>query len=236
MKNKKASHVGVVLSFVIFVTFLVFLFSILGSPIKLPSNKDASLDYLEIRLADKFSSNLTILTISPINSGNKNCIEINNLLYGFQNLNSLVKNKSDNIIGSTPNKGSSLYINWLAREEFFKIFYSEDILKNLEFSQDASCHLLLSSEINSLRENKYFNVAKINDFFSTYESDYDSLKTEFNLPQNTEFGLSFTDAEGITTTTGEVDSSINIYSREVPIQYFNETASINSGFINIKVW
>lgn len=237
MKNKKASHVGVILSFVIFITFLVFIFSIFGSPIKLPSNKDPLIDYIEVELTNKFSSNLTILTISPDPSVGKNCIQISNTGLGFQDLNSLVKDKDDKIVRSNPNKGSLLYIDWSRDENFFKIFYSEETLDNLEYNGDITdCYTLMSTNINALRENKYFNVNKISDFLSQYDSNYSGIKDELNVPQNNEFSLSFTDAEGNILETEQRDMVTNVYSREIPIQYFNKSANINSGFINIKVW
>jgi hypothetical protein len=238
MKNKKGSHVGVILSFVIFVTFLVFLFSIFGSPIKLPSNKDALIDHIEIEFKNKFSSNLIILTISPnMSEVDNSCIEINNSYLELEEVNSLVKDKGNIIIGSNPNQGPNLYIDWSNNQEFFKIFYSEEDLDNLEFSEGDDCYELVSADIKTFRENKYFNINKTNEFFSQYESNYSKLKSDFNFPMNNDFSLSFVDSEkNIINETEQRDIITDIYSREIPVQYFNESANINSGFINIKVW
>lgn len=236
LKNKRGSHVGVILSFVIFVTFLVFLFSIFGSPIKIPTNKDTLINYIEVEILNRFSSKLTILTISPDSSVAKDCIEIANEGLGFENLNSLVKDKDERLIASAPNKGTILKIDWTGAEEFFKIYYSEEPLSNLEKSFGEDCYQLLSSDISSVRDTVYVNVNKISNFIFEYESNYSRLKEELNIPVNTEFSLSFTDAEGRVNQTEQKDITADIFSREIPVQYFNESADINSGFINIRVW
>lgn len=235
LQNKKASHVGMILSFVIFVTFLIFLFSILGSPIKLPSNKDALIDYLEIELAERFAANLTILTISPINSGSEPCIAINIDTYGLTNLNTLVKDKNNALVGSRES-GDYLFVDWPTDEEFFKIFYSEETLNNLDFTSTGTCHGLQIAEVNSVRENSYYNSDKIKQFILDYETNYLSFKTELNVPQNSEFGLGFVNSSDGLIETPQRDIITDIFSREIPIQYFDESANIKSGFINIRVW
>lgn len=235
MKNKKASHVGVILSFVIFVTFLIFLFSILGSPIKLPSNKEPLIDYLKVELTQKFSSNLTIVTIALGSPAGKDCVEIPNTIYNFSNLYLVVKNKSDNIVASKHQVGVAT-IDWSGGESFYKIFYSEDALDVPGSFSCSDPYTLQLGNISSVRKSEYFNTDKIDDFFSNYTSDYDALKAELNVPQNTEFGLSFTNATEDTISTEEIDAAIDIFSREIPIQYFDKSANVNSGFINIKVW
>ncbi|MEN7982290.1 MAG: hypothetical protein ABFQ65_02495 [Nanoarchaeota archaeon] len=235
--NKKASHVGVVLSFVIFVTFLVFLFSIFGSPIKFSKTKEPLLDYLEVELNNRLISNLTILTITPdMSNSNKKCIKIvyeDLELEVLSNLNSLVKDKNSNLIGSTPN----LYINWEDNNEnFFKIFYSEETLIDFGSSRTIGCYSLVEGDISSFRKNYYFNENKINNFILDYASNYTELKQNLGLLINNEFSLSFTDAEGNINQTEQKDIITDIYSRKIPVQYFDEFAEINSGFINLKVW
>jgi hypothetical protein len=237
MKNKKGSHVGVVLSFVIFVTFLVFLFSIFGSPIKLPSNKDALIDHIEIEFTNKFSSNLTILTISP--APGETCLKIENDQLFLPILNAIVKNKDWDIVNSKSNQNNkNLIFEKTSDEDFFRIYYSEEDFDDFSEGVPGNCQEILNEgEINFFRENQYFNINKIDEFFSQYESNYSKLKSDFNFPMNNDFSLSFVDSEkNVINETEQRDITTNIYSREIPVQYFDELANINSGFINIKVW
>ena len=232
VQNKKASHVGVILSFVIFVTLLVFLFSIFGSPIKFSQSKDPLLDYLEIELESRLTTNLTIITISPP-AEEKECIQINNAGLGLSGLKTIVKDKDNNIILSKIS-GDYLYIKWTA-QEFFKIYYAKE-LTNINSDVGTDCYVLVGGDINSYREDYFYSEDKVDEFISSYESNYSQLKSELGIPINNEFSLSFIDSKGNITQTEQKDVSVEIYSRDLPIQYFDEMANINSGFINIKVW
>ena len=50
------------------------------------------------------------------------------------------------------------------------------------------------------------------------------------------FSISFTDEEGNLTQVCQKEISIDVYSRDIPVQFFDKLAKINSGFINIRVW
>ena len=60
--NKRGSHVGVILSFAIFITFMVFLYFIIEPAIRIQGDKQNILDNLERELLEKFSANLTTYT------------------------------------------------------------------------------------------------------------------------------------------------------------------------------
>ena len=57
-RGKKGSHVGVMLSFVIFITFVVFLFVIFESKINFFQDKESYLEFIEKALLEKFDSDL----------------------------------------------------------------------------------------------------------------------------------------------------------------------------------
>lgn len=55
--NKKASHAGIMISFAIFVTFIIFLIIILDPAAKKPESKDKLVDFIELKLIENISSN-----------------------------------------------------------------------------------------------------------------------------------------------------------------------------------
>ncbi len=57
--NKKGSHVGMMLSFVIFVTFLVFLYSVLSPVVKTEQDKKLVLDSLILEMVEILNSDYT---------------------------------------------------------------------------------------------------------------------------------------------------------------------------------
>jgi hypothetical protein len=229
--NKKASHVGVILSFVIFVTFLVFLFSIFGSPIKFSKSKEPLVDYLKVELEKRLISNLTVITIFPVVPEDKNCIVIDNGGLKLQDLNAIVKDKNNNIVTS---KVSGNFLSFNKNEDnFFKIYYAQE-LSPAQGNVQTDCYPI--TNIDSSRENYYLNEDKILKLISDYNSNYTKLKQELGLPINNEFSIGFTDEEGNLTQVGQKEISIDVYSRDIPVQFFDKLAKINSGFINIRVW
>src|SRR3989338_4723442 len=82
MIGKRGSHVGVMLSFVIFVTLLIFLYSAIQPLTKTKKEKQSLLDFLKVELIKKFSADLTTVTISVDDSisydDTTNCLKVTN--------------------------------------------------------------------------------------------------------------------------------------------------------------
>ena len=71
-ENCKGSHVGMILSFVIFVGFLFFVFTILQPKLNFSGNKQDFLDYLELELIKNVSANFSIANININEASNPN--------------------------------------------------------------------------------------------------------------------------------------------------------------------
>jgi len=240
--NKRGSHVGIALSFVVFVTFLIFLYSILEPTIKTQGDKQSLLDYLEKDLIENFSANLTTSTLSIIEKAPQNCVEIENLIEEIGiNSRIIVKDESEDISQAYISKKDSnnLLINRDDSENtFFKIYSSEEF-EELETSEINPCKTLKKDDGYSLgltRKDKYIFEKRVIGLIERYNEEYESLKEELKIPLGSEFGFSFAYSNGTITGTEEKEISANIYADEIPMQYIDEDANILSGFINIRVW
>ena len=80
--NKKATHVEIILSFVIFVMFLIFVIFISTPVIKTEKNKDLALEILESNLIEKISKNMKVVTVFN-NSATESCLVIDITSLGF---------------------------------------------------------------------------------------------------------------------------------------------------------
>jgi len=74
------------------------------------------------------------------------------------------------------------------------------------------------------------------EFIDEYEDRYESIKDELKIPPGSEFGFSLIYSNQTRIGTEQKEISTNIYSEEIPVQYVDRQANINSGFINILVW
>lgn len=230
-KTKRGSHVGTVLSFVIFVTFLVFLYSVIEPAIKTQGDKQFLLDYLETKLTEKCSANLIRVTIT--NSSNPtgyDCLKVDNTELEVLGLDSIVKDENNNFINSNSLNGF-LKIAWTG-ETFFKVYYSEESFKDFPTSNNNCA----DSIIESVRTKEYIFETKVIKLKEEYESDYENLKDELKIPDGSEFSFSFTYSNGTIIGIGEKEVSTSVYAKKIPIQYIDEEANVLLGFITIKVW
>ena len=106
MKSKRGSHVGVVLSFVMFVTFLIFLYSILEPQLKVERDKEAFLEYLKRDLVQNFYEELTVVITKSVhelesqgNLVNQNCMSIPVGEIDVAGKNYLVRDSDENLVG-----------------------------------------------------------------------------------------------------------------------------------------
>ena len=230
--KKKGSHVGIVLSFVIFVTFLVFLYSVVEPMIRTQGNKQLVLDYLEAKLTEKCSANLTSVAItnsSPIQEYD-DCLVINNTKLELKEFYSIVKDKDKKIVNSTSSE-DLLKIAWNG-ETFFNVYYSEEPFENFSTSNN-NC---VDSIIESIKTKKYIFETKIIDLINEYKNNYKSLKEELMIPAGIEFSFSFTYNNETIIKTKETEVSTSVYLKKIPIHYIDKKANILPGVMTIKVW
>lgn len=238
MENKRGSHVGIVLSFVIFILFLVFMYSIMAPSVKIEKSKQNLLDYLKIELIDNLSTDLTTVTIIIDEDYNpvEKCLEISH--NNSENLNLVIKNQDDNPINFDPSE-NELKIDWTGQDRFFKVYYSteqfDDFFQTLDSCAEPN-KIEEEYSIGSVRKNNYVFVPKIIKLIEDYNEDYESVKGTFKIPVNNDFDFSFRyENETIIGITKETMAK-DIYAEEIPIQYVDAEANINYGFFNIRLW
>jgi len=242
-RNRSGSHVGMIISFVIFITFMVFLYSIVKPAINTGGDKQAILASLEMQIIKNISTNLTSASVQ-LNSGtnpNQNCIMLSNFLV-FSELstpNMLIKNGANSIqqaYSNYNNQFPDIMINRQSKNDlFFKVYYSSEF--NQLGSTAISCKSLTDYNIGSVTTGGYVFETEINRFINLYNSSsYNSLKEYFKLPPGNEFGFGFIKSDGTKVDVGKAPQSVSVYTDQVPVQYVDSNANILSGFINIKVW
>lgn len=234
MKDKRGSHVGVVLSFVIFVTFLVFLYSLLGSKVT-PQAKEGFLDYLRLELLKRFSTNFTRITID-IDVSVPSCAKLNNLIGEAEiGSNIIVKNSDEEIVDSEFS-GDDLIVK--SSDDFFKVYYAE-YFDGLESESESCTELEIDEDysISLIRTDEYVFEEKVIELIEDYdEGGYENLKAELRIPIGTEFGISFENSEGEIMETGISETAMEVRVREIPIQYVDDEANILLGKLNIQIW
>jgi len=247
--KKRGSHVGVVLSFVIFVTFLIFIYTLLGPSVKTQRDKESLLDYLKIELMEKFSTNLTSVTVSVDRTHAFQCVKLLNFTEEA-GVNSRLIIKDDEggttrVNISLSDESDLLIDRESIQKSFFKAYNSEEfdelnkttITPCTELVKDATWYGTPSGySINLIITDVYVFEKRVLELIDNYENDYDELKSELNIPAGTDFGFGLTYNNGTIIGTGNKSLSTSIYVRKIPMQYVSNEAEINLGYLDIQVW
>ena len=139
-EEKLGSHVGMILSFVIFITFIVFLYSVIRPTIQTGEDKKTMVGDIENAIMENLSANLTTATAS-INKNDKDpCIELGSFLLDIQSsffidpqssisdvyLRAIVKEGTGDIVNSANDDWPDLAISRKDPNNnfFFKVFFS----------------------------------------------------------------------------------------------------------------
>jgi len=241
--NKRGSHVGMILSFVIFITFLIFLYVVVSPSIKTGTDQGKVIDYVYNQIAGNTSSNLTSTSfeISSEATITHDCVLIENILFRLEIPSRIkIKNETGGLQDTYLQTGY-YYGPEIDRSNednlFFRMYYSPEF-DELEEQTINPCTSVGESEysIGVVKTARYIFAENMIQLIDYYNDEYDSLKEEFEIPANNEFEFEFVENDGTKVSAEQETKSGNIYAEEIPIQYIDEDANIQTGFINIKVW
>ena len=244
IKNCRGSHIDVVISFVIFVIFLGFLYSII-SPIKIKEDKETTLNYLEKEMIEKMSANLT--SSSTKVDAFHDCFEIHNIVNNSA-LNIIVLDINNTPVRFAINDvGQDRYIriDGHTSKRNFKVYYSSENFSKLSLNESCTFEIgTYNAEfgendpiktVGLVRVEKYVFETKVRKILED-ATVYNEIKDDFNLPYGTNFDFRFKFADGNVVGRENKDIKGNVYVREVFVPYMNKTAGINYGTLYVRVW
>ncbi|RLG11684.1 hypothetical protein DRN69_07470 [Candidatus Pacearchaeota archaeon] len=248
---KRGSHVGVILSFVIFVTFLIFMYTTIEPQLKKQKDKQPILDYLEAKLIESFDSELTTFTIQidkdQINP-NKDCIKVQDLADYIteQNMDEeslIIKNSANNILSYIVEGQALSILGGENFDGFLKFYHSKDLQPSMCQGSKSECGIegcdqITEYTVGSIKTVNNSLEAKINQSAERYNSEYEDLKKELKIPEGNDFGfiLMNNQREVLIQAQKEILETFNVYAEEIPILYIDAEANTKPGFLTIKVW
>lgn len=242
-KNRTGSHVGMILSFVIFITFIVFLYSVIKPAVNTGEDKTTTLEYVGGKITKNTSTNLTSvgLKINSNSNPNSNCIQLQNFL-AFVDIRPpypiIVKNETGGIENAYSNNGASFANLLINRKDRNNLFFEVDfspVFSGLNLNTTPCNPIVINYNISLVRTEVYVFERNMYSLIDYYKKDYEGLRNEFKIPPGNEFGFIFKQSNGTDIEVGGKGAA-NIYAKEIPIQYFDDKAIVQSGFINVRVW
>ena len=232
--NKRGSHVEVIVSFMIFVTFILFIFSVIEPSINLKEDKKGFLEDIESGIKDRISEEMTTITVK-ITSSNQNCISLNNEITNLEIGPRIVSigKFGDSLDCSV--SSDDLIIERDSRSDNFIKIYSSDAFDSLG-SGPSGCQSLertINYQLGMTKTKEYYFETKM---FDLLNEDYEDLRRDLGIPESIEFGYGIKLANGTTFETEEGNLLTNIYVKETPIEYIDSEGNMLLGFLRIKTW
>jgi hypothetical protein len=244
-KNKRGSHVGIMVSFMIFITFVVFFLSVVTTKVEKNKNKEITLEYIEMKILRNTSYPLTSAIVNITQqAGDNACVELKDL---FIYLNStsyggVVKDYSNNLQSSYIDNEEiqkNLKINRSNSEETFFELSLSPAFERFISNNDLTCTLKINPEgykfLSIRKDNIYTFESEFERLNQSYSNDYEELKRELFVPEGNEFIFEFEKSNGEVIKPSVNLTTSNIYSDEVPIQYIDKSGNIKSGFLRVKI-
>jgi hypothetical protein len=247
-KNRRGSHIDVILSFVIFISFVIFFYAMIQPNITAREGKTAFLNYMESEIARNLSGrDLTAISILAEPQNPHTCLQLTGFAAnaGISSLNLVLENSTGSIFPAYKS-GGDLYIDMAAdpNSKLFNAYYSPDFEVIEDNSLGGCTALILDTPPNSYsinREESYtYSYIWGNDIvklIESYNSDYNSVKEQFDISEVNNFGFDFTYQDGtVIGTQNNIPASAVVYSGNSPVVYVSEGGGLEAGNLIVRVW
>ncbi len=181
-EKRGLGHVEAILSFVIFIGFLVFAF-VFFSPFESGRTLTSSLDYTWREVSGFSEVNLEIYSIYITSTNSVVAIAIPG---APNNMNAAVEDKNGGVIASYTDLSGNVHFAKPANN-FVRIKFGPDFMRGNQITGiplTAIDYTVSSSETREI-----FSEKRILELKNRYENDYSALRTEFNLPNRVHFGF-----------------------------------------------
>jgi hypothetical protein len=214
LKKRGFSHIESIISFVLFIGFLIFAFIFLN-PFQSNRTLDTSLNYAQREILKLTESEVEIYSviIDRVSVGDMG-LEIDRIL---NNVNSNVYMKDGSLIPSAIDSSDPkiIYFYHDGAKDFFNVMFSDIFLSDPYAPPNPT--MLSSGEYNiaSSEIKKIISERKLDDLVDAYNTDYDNLKSAMNFPKRVDFGFTIIFGNSDTITAEKnIPENIEVVSEE----------------------
>ena len=232
---------GVVISFAIFITFVIFLYTMAQPTLQVDQREETLMPFLEKVLIENASATLTTITVNITNNVVDPCIQLDNLAntFGIDNRIFVWNQEQELTESGLSTITNNVRINRLdSNDDFFKIYYSEEF-PYMGTGGAWSCQPMTEGndyDLGITKVDKYVFESKVFELLDAHVLWYEDFKSDLGIPRSFEFGFGIIYNNGSIRETESINISKNIYIQDIPIQYVNANGQIESGFFRLKTW
>jgi len=237
IRIKKASgHIEVVLSFVIFISFVIFLFAMF--PVYQIKKSEIGLDSAERGILNFTSAKANYFVI--VLNKSTQCFS-----YPSQDISSklIVRNSSGGRINAK-SEGGIWYVQETAllNDKFYGFYYSSEFSEEGYGVISGECKNLtnqsISYEIGLVRRDEVVSYSKMASLINNYNLKYGEIRGNFSMPAGENFEFSVVDLKGniILNASRKKPERTTVLSRNTPIQMVYNNGTYVFGMLNTRTW
>jgi len=205
--KRSQSHVEIILSFVIFIGFLLFVFIFMN-----PFAKAKDTSYIMDNIQKTVIGNITekIGKLSIILNKTGDCYDFNETNY------------------------KSNYYEVQEDNMKYMIYFSNIFTINAP-NKNSSCNPN-NYTLGVYSEEEMVVYEKIINLKNNYNSDYNSLKSSLGITNDFSFNVENMMGEELISVSRNIPTGIDVEAREIPIRTINSNGQIQELILNIKAW
>lgn len=226
--NKKGSHVSMVLSFILFVVALVFIYIIASSAVVRPDPVKNEISNLGDNVLNKITSEVFVFRVYRSDAG-ASCFSFAEPVNTFSNPETVALNNSGPVASSI--SGNDVLVD--AGTGFVKVYFS-DLIKNQVNLTTTGCSAVIP---DSIRKESVILESQILSLMSNLSSNYSQTKEELEIPTSMDFDLMFEYKNGTTLDfLSSKEPNTEIYAKELNLFFLSNSGVEDSGKLIIKLW
>lgn len=229
-----AIHVEMVLSFIIFVGFVIFILA--AFPVYKSSKSSVGLDSAERSISDFVKFDVKYFTVVLNRTIAADC-------FCFQSDSELGKVIAVNEAGETVSASYSNGEVCVKSKEVFNSIYSSPEFKenSFDFRNCDSLNKSTNDYLTGIEDDvTMVSYNKILNLISLYDSGYETLKDSFGIPDKEDFGFRVVNLKGEDSFNLQAiktrPAKTEVLARNVPAQIAYENGSFVFGMINVQSW
>jgi hypothetical protein len=230
-KNKKGSHVGIILSFTLFITSILFIYNIANSPIKTSIEKYNVIETIKNNFINYNSESVFVIRIPGDTF--PNCVRIerpDGLYDDGQIFGKLISEGKTNEIGTTI---SDDYIYFQGSLGAKKLYYTNN-------SPDKTLTVVTSdcsdSNIFNVDEGFFLMEKRIIETFEKFKDDYADAKEELDISKDYDVVISFEYPNGNIIKINDKDVKDDVYANKYRVEFLSLDGDEEIGNLIIKIW
>ncbi len=232
MSKRGLSHIEFVVSFVIFIGFIVFAF-VFFNPLQSQRTLRSTMDYAWLEVSEEGREDIEVYSISILPSFSLQLMQI--AIGGVPlNYNASVED-IDGVPIPTHRDSSGIVYFDRGGKDFFKIKYSPAINNGIPISGTTPIgnnqYVISSSEAKEIYfENLFLELNQ------SYYSDYAGLKHDLNLPNRMEFGFIITFDGYQINAVNQIPEGIEVLSKNDRVEIIRNSGERQYAEVTVLVW